>query len=75
MMPEGIPKVCSSSSSSSSNLKTNSEPRNFNTTEVAQILCQKNGWSGKQMVWALKAAIEFQARRLPEAEIEQVGNR
>jgi hypothetical protein len=63
----------SSSSSSSSNLKTIEEGRTFNPTEVAHILCQKNGWSGKQMIWAIQEAIDFQAKRTPEVELEQVG--
>jgi hypothetical protein len=85
VMPEGMPKACSSSSSSSSNLKSvgaNLEscqsdaavmPEGFNSTSVAQIVCQKNGWSGNGMIWALQAAIEFQSKRMPEAVLEQVG--
>jgi hypothetical protein len=57
-MPEGMPKVCSSSSSSSSNLKpvganlnscptdAATMPEGFNSTSMAQIVCQANGWSG-----------------------------
>jgi uncharacterized protein YdaU (DUF1376 family) len=45
----------------------------FNPTEIAQILCQQNGWSGRGMIWALQAALEFQARRMPESELTEVG--
>ena len=45
----------------------------FNPTEIAQILCQQNGWSGRGMIWALEAALEFQAKRMPESELEEVG--
>ena len=45
----------------------------FNATEVAQILCQQNGWSGNGMIWALQAGIEFQAKRMPKSELRQVG--
>jgi hypothetical protein len=58
------------------NVQEKTKPENsasFNATEVAQILCQQNGWSGKAMIWALQAAIEFQAKRMPESELEQVG--
>ena len=37
------------------------------------MLCQQNGWSGKGMIWALQDAIEFQAKEMPEATLEQVG--
>jgi uncharacterized protein YdaU (DUF1376 family) len=46
---------------------------NFNPTEIAQILCQQNGWSGRGMIWALEAAIDFQAKRMPENELKEVG--
>jgi uncharacterized protein YdaU (DUF1376 family) len=46
----------------------------FNSTEIAQILCQQNGWSGKGMIWALQAALEFQSKRMPECELEEVGD-
>lgn len=45
----------------------------FNTTEIAQILCQQNGWSGKGMIWALQSALDFQAKRMPESELEAIG--
>jgi uncharacterized protein YdaU (DUF1376 family) len=45
----------------------------FNSMEIAQILCQQNGWSGKAMLWALQSALEFQAKRMPEADLQQVG--
>jgi hypothetical protein len=45
----------------------------FNPVEVAQILCQTNGWSGKAMIWALQSAIEFQSARLPEAKLKDLG--
>jgi hypothetical protein len=82
-MPEAVPKVCSSSSSSSSKNKpgapsrTNAERMpetgHFNPTEFAQILCSENGWSGEKMIWALKDAIEFQSKQMPETTLEQVG--
>jgi uncharacterized protein YdaU (DUF1376 family) len=84
-MPEGMPKVCSSSSSSSSNLKPVGEnskecqtdagtmPEGFNSTSVAQIVCQKNGWSGRQLIWAIKDAIDFQTKQQPELGLEEAG--
>ena len=82
-MPEGMPKACSSSSSSSSKTKPQAlsrrnaermpETGHFNPTEVAQILCQQNGWSGPKINCALKEAIEFQSKQMPEASLEQVG--
>ena len=84
-MPEGMPEVCSSSSSSSSNLKprasnssecqsdAGSMPVGFNSTEVAKVLCSANGWSGERIIWALKDAIEFQSKQRPEDTLEQVG--
>jgi hypothetical protein len=83
--PEGMPKVCSSSSTSSSNLKpsvSNSNecqsdaepmPEGLNSMSVAQIICQQNGWSGRQLLWAVKDAIEFQSKKMPEDTLEQVG--
>jgi hypothetical protein len=74
-----------SSSSSSSNLEprvsnsnecqsaAGSKPEGFNSTEVAQVLCSTNGWSGQGMIWTLKDAIEFQAKQMPEDTLEQVG--
>ena len=47
----------------------------FNSTEIAQIPRQQNGWSGKGMIWALQAALEFQAKRMPEVDLEEVGER
>ena len=82
--PEGMPKVCSSSSSSSSNLKptggTLSEcqtgavvmPERFSSTSVAQMVCQKSGWSGHHLIWTLKDAIDFQAKQMPESNLEEV---
>jgi uncharacterized protein YdaU (DUF1376 family) len=84
-MPEGMPKVCSSSSSSSSNLKpvganlnscptdAATMPEGFNSTSVAQIVCQANAWSGPQLIWALKEAIDFRAKQTPELSLEEVG--
>lgn len=66
-----MPEVCSSSSSSSSNLKPPLPP--LNPTEAAQALCQVSGWSGPKMIWALKDAIEYQSKRMPESSLEQVG--
>jgi len=71
-MPQSVPKVCSSSSSSSSNPKTGDAC--FNPTEVAQILCQQNGWNSRWMIEALEHAIEFQAKQMPESFLEQVGD-
>jgi hypothetical protein len=45
----------------------------FNSTEVARALCSENGWSGEKILWALKDAIEFQSKQVPEASLEQVG--
>ena len=84
-MPEGMPKVRSSSSSSSSNLKpvganlnecppdAEPMPEGLNSTSVAQVLCQTSGWSGRQLIWALKDAIDFQAKQMPELSLEGVG--
>ena len=66
-----MPEVCSSSSSSSSNLKP--PLPSFNSAEVAQVLCQANGWSGPKMIWALKDAIEYQSKGMPESSLEQAG--
>ncbi len=44
-----------------------------NSTEVARVLCSENGWSGDQMIWAFRDAVEFQAKQMPEASVEQVG--
>jgi hypothetical protein len=49
------------------------DPSKSNATSVAQALCSSNGWSGKNMLWALQDAIEFQAKRMPESALEQVG--
>jgi hypothetical protein len=89
MMPDAMPKVCSSSSSSSSNLKPVGEnfnecptdagmmpdamPKKFNSTEVARALCSENGWSGEKLIWAFREAIEFKAKQMPEASLEEVG--
>jgi uncharacterized protein YdaU (DUF1376 family) len=73
-MPEGMPKVCSSSASASSNLKpTGAMPEGLNSTSVAQIVCQTSGWSGRQLIWALKDAIDFQVKQMPELSLEEVG--
>ena len=84
VMPEGMPKVCSSSSSSSSNLnpiggilsecRTDATvmPEGFSSTSVAQMVCQKNGWSGRRLIWSLKDAIDFQAKQTPESSLEEV---
>ncbi len=52
---------------------TKSQPGGFNATDVAQILCQNNGWTGQRMIWSLHGAIEHQAKRMPESTVEQVG--
>src|ERR1700722_3428879 len=86
-MPEGMPKVCSSSSSSSSNHKPGSvmpvacptdagcmpDTSAFNSTDVAQILCRENFWSGRLMIEALKSSVEFKSAEMPECSLEQVG--
>lgn len=86
-VPEGMPEVCSSSSSSSSKNKpregmpdrcqTDAERsldvRTFNSTEVAQILCRENGWSGIKIVEALRVSVEFKSQEMPESGLEQVG--
>jgi hypothetical protein len=45
----------------------------FNSTEVARALCVENGWFGKEKIWALQNAVDFQAKRMPSASLEQVG--
>jgi hypothetical protein len=45
----------------------------FNSIEIARVICSENGWSGEKMVWAFKDAIEFQVKQMPEASLEQVG--
>jgi len=40
---------------------------------ISQIICQRNGWLGHEIIWALEAAIGYQAKRMPEATLEQVG--
>ena len=56
---------------------TSEEPRErsegLNSTEVSRALCSENGWSGQEMIWTLKDAIEFQVKQMPEASLEQVG--
>jgi uncharacterized protein YdaU (DUF1376 family) len=86
-MPGGMPKECSSSSSSSSNHKPSGvmpdacrtdaelmpDASRFNSTDVAQILCRENFWSGRLMIEAVKASIEFKSTEMPECSLEQVG--
>jgi hypothetical protein len=86
-LPKELPQVYSSSSSSSSNHKPSDEMpdayRNdtervpntsaFNSTDIAQILCRENGWSGNKMIEALKGAVEFKSQEMPESTLEQVG--
>jgi hypothetical protein len=79
----GSPSSSSSSSSSSLEPKASnsnesqddagSMPEGFNSTSVAQIICQQNGWSGRQLLWAVKDAIDFQSKQRPEDTLEQVG--
>ncbi len=45
----------------------------FNSIEIARTLCSENGWSGEKIIWAFRDAVEFQAKRMPEATLEQVG--
>jgi hypothetical protein len=45
----------------------------FNATEIAQMLCQQNGWSGHEIIWALEVAIEHRSKQMPEASLEQSG--
>ncbi len=71
MNAESVPKVCSSSSSSSSN--TNKQGAEaFNSTEVAQIVVRESGWSGPRLILALKDAIEFQSKQKPESSLEEI---
>jgi len=54
----------------------NQEPEstiNFNATEVAQILCLKNGWSGQKMISALRNSIDYQSKKMPESSMDEVG--
>jgi uncharacterized protein YdaU (DUF1376 family) len=46
---------------------------NLNSIEVSQHICAENAWSGQKMIWALREAIEFQAKRVPETSLEQTG--
>src|SRR4029077_3647609 len=64
------PSDYDSDSSSSVNLSTKTQ---FNSTEVAQAICLANGWSGRQMIWALQEAIDFQSAQMPESSLEEVG--
>lgn len=67
---------CSAASdydSDSSSSVNNSAKTQFNSTEVAQAICSVNGWSGRQMIWGLQEAIDFQSAQMPEATLEQVG--
>jgi len=87
LMPEGMPEGCSSSSSSSSNHKPSGvmpdacptdaervpDTNSFNSTDLAHILCRENFWSGRLMIDALKASIEFKSTEMPECSLEQVG--
>jgi uncharacterized protein YdaU (DUF1376 family) len=50
-----------------------SKEQGFNSTEVAQMLCQRNGWSGRDMLWSLERAIEFQSQQMTESGLERVG--
>ena len=81
---ETSPKSCSSSSSSSSNPNTGDTPAarkptqppkgtGFNSTEIAVAICTDQGWSGRLIREAFASAVEFQARRMPEMTMEQVG--
>jgi hypothetical protein len=52
---------------------TTARTEGFNSTDVAQILCRENGWSGDKMVEALKGSLEFKTMEMPECSLEQVG--
>jgi hypothetical protein len=45
----------------------------FSSTDVAQIMCRENFWSGRLMLEAVKASIEFKSQEMPECSTEQVG--
>jgi uncharacterized protein YdaU (DUF1376 family) len=45
----------------------------LNPTEVSRALCLENGWSGTQMLWVMQDAVEFQAKKMPEASLKLVG--
>jgi hypothetical protein len=45
----------------------------FNSTDVAHVLCRQNFWSGRLMIEAVKASIEFKSMEMPECTFEQVG--
>jgi hypothetical protein len=45
----------------------------FNSTDVAQIICRENGWSGNKMIEAFKTALEFKSQEMPESTLGQVG--
>ena len=57
--------------------RTDAEPMpdasHFNSTDVAQILCRENGWSGNKFTEALRVSIEFKSPEMPESSLEQVG--
>ena len=45
----------------------------FNSTDVAQVLCRENGWSGDKILEAFKVSVEFKSQEMPESSLEQVG--
>jgi hypothetical protein len=45
----------------------------FNSTDVAHILCRENFWSGRLMIEAVKASVEFKSQEMPECSLEEVG--
>jgi hypothetical protein len=70
----------SPSSSSSLTTSKSSEPatrsdgkKKLSATDVAIALCQQNGWTSKDVALALQNAIAHQAKVMPDAELEQVG--
>lgn len=46
----------------------------FNSIEIARAICSENGWSGEKIIWAFRDAIEFRAKQMQAASLEQVGD-
>jgi uncharacterized protein YdaU (DUF1376 family) len=68
----GMPHPLSDQPGNISGIRSRQEV-DLNSIEVSQHICAENGWSGQNMIWALKDAIEFQAKRLPEISLEHTG--
>jgi hypothetical protein len=72
--PFGVsPSYSFSYSSSRDNHIARDEAGKLSATDVAIALCQQNGWTSKDVALALQDAIVHQAKMMPDAELEQVG--